>query len=302
MRIYIHGWYKVGFERELTEDVSPTRIGATRLILVKTGGTLRAFGADCPHRGAHLGLGGKLLDGSIVCPFHGYRIALGAARGSPFSVPEFPILTAGGMVFVRLSAGRDNGWSDYIRRLEEENVIVNGFEMRVRSAMDTATENAVDQQHFPEVHGVGCGKFSATWGESGELIVESLFSVTRRVDKAGPQAGLGSETVPYRAVVVSPGLMAGHLAGSMPYTVIAGATDQGDATCMIRISLAFPRSCYGPDPVPAVYGPLLEYTRRGLEQDRLIWENLAESVVPNWTVDDHSVKEFGRYCESFRAD
>ena len=65
------GWYRVAFTPDATEEVSPAEIGSLPLVLVKTPDGIGAFDAVCPHRGAHLGYGGRLDGGVIVCPFHG---------------------------------------------------------------------------------------------------------------------------------------------------------------------------------------------------------------------------------------
>src|SRR5687768_10485144 len=76
-KMYVHGWYKVAFEYELENPLTAAAIGDIRLVLVRSEGGIRAYKADCPHRGAHLAYGGKLNNASIICPFHGYRIGLG---------------------------------------------------------------------------------------------------------------------------------------------------------------------------------------------------------------------------------
>src|SRR5689334_9118972 len=55
-----NGWYQVAFERDLTADVTPANIGTHPLALVRTETGVRAVDGVCPHRGAHLGYGGKL--------------------------------------------------------------------------------------------------------------------------------------------------------------------------------------------------------------------------------------------------
>lgn len=68
----------------------PTRalLGEIPLLLVRTGGEIRAISAVCTHRGGPLDEG-TLEDGCIRCPWHGGRFALdGAVRAGP---PVFPV-------------------------------------------------------------------------------------------------------------------------------------------------------------------------------------------------------------------
>ncbi len=291
---YTKGWYQVAFERDLVTDVIPACVGTRRLILVRKTAGVRAFDADCPHRGAHLGLGGRVVDGAIYCPFHNYRISLGCQGQGEFAVGEYPLLSAGGMVFVRLSEGHDNGWSNYVQDLVKTHHMISGFEMAIRARAETVIENAFDRRHFQAVHAVQTGAFEVREGAAGELIVESLFFI-RSV------SGGKSEVTPapYKAVVISPGVAMVQLQGAVPYTVVTGATDTADGGCTIRLTLALPRSHFPEGPPPTYYEPLLGHSRRGLEEDKAVWENLSPSIMPSWTAEDHASLSFFRFCETF---
>jgi ribosomal protein S12 methylthiotransferase accessory factor len=58
------GWFQVAFERELSRDVTALEIEKP-LIAVRTASAIRVFAAVCPHRGAHLGHGGRLDQDAI---------------------------------------------------------------------------------------------------------------------------------------------------------------------------------------------------------------------------------------------
>ncbi|HSN86972.1 MAG TPA: Rieske 2Fe-2S domain-containing protein, partial [Thermoanaerobaculia bacterium] len=70
------GWHQVAFEREIQGEIAPILLEGREMLLVKRPEGLRAFDAFCPHRGAHLGRGGRIEGDQIVCPFHGRRIGL----------------------------------------------------------------------------------------------------------------------------------------------------------------------------------------------------------------------------------
>lgn len=301
MKKYSKGWFQVAFELEIPEGLSAVSIGNQRLILLRVGEKLRAFAGDCPHRGASLACGGRLLhDDSIICPFHGYRIGLGKINKNLFSVQEYPLLSFGGMVFVQISSDPyDKGWPQYAERFVAENVFINGFELRIQAPMETVIENAFDQHHFFAVHGIPTDHFEVHHGEFGELIVKSTFYLPTIASESNNKEAAATQ---YRAIVISPGLSAVELKGTSNYMVITGATDIGNGECIIRLTLAFPKSQFG-DAVPAeVYEPLLKHSRRGLEQDQVIWESLTSSIIPDWTLDDASVLTFFKFCETFQYD
>jgi 3-ketosteroid 9alpha-monooxygenase subunit A len=291
----MQGWYQVAFERDISGDLTATHVGCRRLMLVRHGGNLRAFDAYCPHRGAHLAYGGRLEGAELVCPFHGYRIALGNDGRTRLAVREHRLASIGGMIFVRLSPERDNGWAEYLANLQREHFIINGFEMTVCTSMETVIENAFDRRHFQSVHGVRTDEFVVRPDPSGALIVESTFYVPTRESATGRYFPVAA---PYRAFVASPGLTAVELRGRVPYTVITGATNAPDGGCIIRISLAFPHSVWQNGPPAHVSQELLHHSRRGLEEDRVMWENLCRSFRPQWMPEDHTSLKFFEFCEA----
>jgi hypothetical protein len=204
------------------------------------------------------------------------------------------------MVFVRLSQSHENGWGRQTERLLDAYHVINGFTMTVRAAMETVIENAFDRLHFRTVHGVRTDAFVVKAGELGELTVESVFHLP--TPSSMGQVGAASVSAAYRAVVISPGLALVELRGASPYAVITGATALPEGGCAIRLSLALPRSRFVGEPPPSAYEGLLEHSRKGLEEDRAIWERLSPSAPPTWTIDDHASLEFLRFCEGFRDD
>src|SRR5438045_4014627 len=85
--IYPRGWFAVCF----SADLAP---GATRAVryfgqdlVVYRGedGVARVLDAYCPHLGAHLGVGGKVVGDTIRCPFHAWRFdGCGDCVGIPY--------------------------------------------------------------------------------------------------------------------------------------------------------------------------------------------------------------------------
>lgn len=71
-------------------------------------GKVHIFDAYCPHLGAHLGMGGKIKNDRVVCPFHGWQYN---TEGSCVHIPycdkipkkaqlgHFPSLEKDGMIY-----------------------------------------------------------------------------------------------------------------------------------------------------------------------------------------------------------
>ena len=205
--MYSHGWFQVGFERDVTQDLTASLIGTQRLVLVRTAKGIRAFDADCPHRGAHLAYGGKLDDHVIICPFHGYRVGLATESQHGFRIREYPVFTIGGLIFVRLSDSHENGFMDYMEGLATNHCFVPGFEMPVKATASLVIENGFDNRHFSAVHGVrNDPKFAIRSGEHGELLIDSVFDIPATLWRPTRPAG-ELVPVPYAASTFSPGII-----------------------------------------------------------------------------------------------
>src|SRR5678809_465596 len=69
------GWFRVADAGDVRPGtVRPLRYFGRDLVLTRgADGAPHLFDAHCPHLGAHLGVGGRVVDGTLQCPFHGWR-------------------------------------------------------------------------------------------------------------------------------------------------------------------------------------------------------------------------------------
>lgn len=72
---YPRGWFVIGISNELAPgDVRPIKYFGREMVLYRSeSGKAVVHDAFCPHLGAHLGHGGRVVGESIVCPFHAWR-------------------------------------------------------------------------------------------------------------------------------------------------------------------------------------------------------------------------------------
>jgi len=82
------GWFQIGWSAEIGPgDVKPLRYFGKDLVAFRgESGALSVFDAHCPHLGAHLGHGGKVIGDCIQCPYHGWQWRL--ADGGNALIPE----------------------------------------------------------------------------------------------------------------------------------------------------------------------------------------------------------------------
>jgi 3-ketosteroid 9alpha-monooxygenase subunit A len=292
------GWYLVAFESELAGALTPVSVGDVPLVLVAGENGVRAFDAICPHRGANLAYGGRLDGDVIVCPFHGKRIKLGCEPDAPYWAQEYPALGYGGMIFVRLSEGHENGLGAFLDELAARSLFAPCHVVPMEVDGDLVIENAFDDAHFDAVHGVDRPRLAVRSDSEGALVADGTLVVPVSTWQQGEPGRMLS--VPFTAHAFSPQLVFSHLGGANPYWVITGTVPVGNG-CDIRQALAVPKpngSGSPPDPERLEY--LARASRGGLEQDRVIWEHMRRSKQARFAPDDETVVEFRKFCRRFR--
>ena len=166
-----NGWFVVAESASLAPgEVRALHYFDRDLVLYRStdDGTAHVLDAHCPHLGAHLAVGGRVEEGCLRCPFHGWKFD--GASGHCVEIPygdvtrippkahahAYPTLERDHMVWAWYHAQdgepfyevpvvdefHDEAWSP---------IVVRDFEIRV-SAQDMA-ENNVDFSHFRYVHG-----------------------------------------------------------------------------------------------------------------------------------------------------
>jgi len=107
---YPRSWYVVSASTDLAVgQVLPLHYFGRELVLFrKENGEAAMLDAHCPHLGAHMGHGGKVCDGALQCPFHGWRFdsdgrcleVPNATRIPPKAVARaWPLREHAGMIF-----------------------------------------------------------------------------------------------------------------------------------------------------------------------------------------------------------
>jgi len=169
------GWFVVAFSEEIAAGaVRPLRYFGRDLVAFRSAaGELAVLDAHCPHLGAHLGVGGSVVDGTLRCPAHGWGFgADGRCRLIPYapgcSIPAeaavraWPVCERNGIVHVWYH--RDGapprfevpaipewgaaGWSGWRHTCLE-----------IPTHSREIVENVVDVAHFVPVHATDAQRF-----------------------------------------------------------------------------------------------------------------------------------------------
>jgi phenylpropionate dioxygenase-like ring-hydroxylating dioxygenase large terminal subunit len=164
-----NGWFAVAFSRDLVEaDVRRIRYFGEELVLFR-GRSGRSFVLDayCPHLGAHLAEGGRVMGDGVRCPFHGWQYdgASGRCVAIPYCqkippqarVRPWETVERNGMVFVwHHAAGKPPSWEvpELPELADPAWCEPRRFELEVPVHMQDMHENNLDPVHFQFVHGM----------------------------------------------------------------------------------------------------------------------------------------------------
>jgi len=287
------GWQLAAFTTELTEPVTALALASRALVAVRDQDRIRIFDGTCPHRGAHLGYGGRVVDGpGIICPFHGKWIGLGDGSG-PLCVREHDVITAGGALFVRLTdrPARDHGFAGTVAGIVTTHDVIGAVTSQAGVPPELIIENAFDFAHFPTVHLI-----SRLSRPQVEIDNDGALSITTAFRTKAPawEATDGDITSSFHARAFSPYLVVTELgAPESSHFVFTGATPVPGG-CLARIAIAVRRTAD-----PAVTSTLVEGARLAFEQDRQVWDHLDLSAPAAYDSRDTPVMAFRAFCAMF---
>jgi nitrite reductase/ring-hydroxylating ferredoxin subunit len=288
-----NGWFVVATSAELAPgDVRALRYFDRDLVLYRAAsGEPRVMDAHCPHLGAHLAVGGRVEDGCIRCPFHGWRFD--GESGSCVEIPygdlprippkahgrAYPTLERNHMIWAWYHAKGGEPFYDVpeVPEFSDEDwlpIIVRDFEIRV-AAQDMA-ENNVDFAHFRYVHGT-------------DAIPEDSFVTDGTYKKAVSGGG--------NFVREGYGLGLGVLRITDYVTFLSSTTPLDAGNVHVRWVFTAPRANGEDAAVQAA-----DSFCAGVSQDIPIWENKVYRDPPVVTKTEKLILEHRRWAQQFYSD
>ncbi len=165
-------WHPVAAVQDLAQAPLAVRLLERNIVLWRDGeGQVQAFADQCPHRGARLSLG-RVHDGRLECPYHGWQFA---GSGQCVHVPALPHITppplhracrhavreACGLLWVRLQEG-DAPLPAFAAEHDAHLRKLNCGPYDVAASAPRIIENFLDMSHFGFVHEGWLGAREAT--------------------------------------------------------------------------------------------------------------------------------------------
>ena len=160
------GWYFIASRKAIEKEklLPKTWLGERIVVWCNENGDVCVAESVCPHLGSDLGpeAGGRVRDGRIVCPFHGFEYDVtGQCVATPHAPPPgsvrlrvFETREIEGLVFAwHGSGGRPPQWDLPAPPAGTEWSDMRFWSVRFPGHPQEATENSVDLGHLGYVHG-----------------------------------------------------------------------------------------------------------------------------------------------------
>jgi nitrite reductase/ring-hydroxylating ferredoxin subunit len=257
----------------------------------------RVFDAYCPHLGAHLGVGGRVSDGCLVCPFHEWSFGPdGTNAAIPYAdrpnrkarVRSYPTAVRNGLLLFwhHPDPAVEPGW-DVPQALTDEHVEVGRFTWTVATAWQEVAENSVDMAHFQSVHGL------ERVGEIGDIAIDGPVRTVRSAQLFNSARGTFEGALESNSYGPGVGVIHFDLMGRV--TLVSSTTPVDPGHVDVRFTLY-----HSGDEIAAKIGVgFAAEVSRQFNEDIPIWENKRYQPSPALAPTERPVTEFRRWAAQF---
>ena len=322
------GWYFVASRQSLekAKPIQKTWMGEKIVVWCDENGRVCVAESYCPHLGSDLGpdAGGRIRDGRLVCPFHGFEYdASGQCVATPYAPPPkaarlrvFETREIVGLIFawwgiwgrapqwhLPAEAPDQAGWSD-----------LNIWTPRFPGHPQETTENAMDLAHLRHVHGYDSVTRVEPVAMDGPRLESRFdFATTRRIAKVASLkldmavstlvVGLGYSFVEVRERSIGLDIRLWILAAPVDGTLIdlSVVSQTGEVRNPSRriAGLGFlPRRLRA----PIINKFMASFQKRDVLQDIPIWSRKQHRSRPRLSSSDGEIMAYRAYCGQFYPD
>ena len=311
------GWFSAGRIDEIPSDLiaSDGQAGAVwsfqavgrELVAWHDGAQYRVADAFCPHLGAHLGVGGRVDDGCLVCPFHEWTFdGSGANASIPFSdrtnakaqLRMYPTTEIDGHLrfWYHPDAAVAPTWT--IPSLIDDTMVPCGTaQWTVASYWQEMAENSIDMAHFVFIHGSpGLGEVSSATSEPA-ADGSPNGPIRHVINKTVYETPKGLEHGELNVDMYGPGTSVTTFALFGTIKLLSTTTPVDNGHCTIRMNFFHD----GEELSAAIAPAFVKEVKRQFEQDVPIWENKRFVASPALASYEKPITEFRAWAAQFYA-
>jgi len=299
-----NGWFAVAWSHELSKaEVRRIYYFEEEMVLFRTrSGQARVLSAFCPHLGAHIGEGGRVVGETVRCPFHAWQFD--GETGDCVTIPycdripskarlrAWDVMERNGMIFVwhhgeekspdwevpEIPQLRDPDWS------EPET-----FEIELPVHMQDMAENNLDPVHFQVVHSMFAVPATEIEISAGGRFMHAVSYVDQETPAGKIEMelhrdswGLGLSSVESRGI---PGAGLYMFSSTTPIDQ-HNTISRWSMTCTNNM-------------VDLVGAEWFSALKKGVDDDIRIWSNKIHRSSPVFCEGDKLLSEFRRWCKQF---
>ena len=302
------GWFQVGWPGDVAPgEAKPLRFfGGHQVLWRDEDGVAHVQDAFCPHLGAHLAHGGKVVKCEIACPFHGWRFdGEGTNTLIPYSgrtnakgrLRTFPTIERNGLIMAWYHPfGDAPKWE--IPEVAEFNdpehfTAVQTRHYTIEAPWQDLAENGVDSAHFRFVHN------TEQVPELRGYDVDGPRTSMRSLQKFPTPRGVVDGTID--ADSWGPGFSVIHFGGIVDTVLMGCNTPVSANSCEMRFTFTVRK--LGDDALDSTVGDaFVNEVHNQVIQDTPIWENKAYLARPALADTDGPFTKFRKWASQFYAE
>ena len=297
-----YGWFAVARLDELDPvAVTSFRAVGRDLVAWHDGTDWHVFDAYCPHLGAHLGVGGRVEDGCLVCPFHEWTYdGEGANVAIPYADRPNRKARVGSYATVvrnrhllfwyHPDAAVAPSW-EIPDALPDDAVECMRFTRRVKTVWQEMAENGVDLAHFVSVHGL------SRIGEMGRVEIDGPLRRIRSSQSFNTARGEFDGAIESASYGPGVGVVTFELMSRV--TLISTTTAIEDGELEVRQTFYHAAGDETGAKIGMAFGTEVE---RQFGQDVPIWEAKRYQPSPALAPMERPITEFRRWAKQFYAE